>query len=242
LLRGAAEVAKIDLGKVWISNATLCLPPQGNKKALNAAAKCCAKRLEAEVTARKPRIILAVGDIAMKAFGIKGQKMSITKVRGMIFGGQDGKPFVIPALHPSYLLRDKQDFTPVLVTDMARAARIARFGRVESSYPVIDLNMKVSEVPLKAGYYGFDLETKCGRGCPAESECTHAIDIRTAKIRTVGISWMEKGRIVSTSFAWGIRVERLVRKLWGDKNAIKVMHNMSFDRPITDRELGVGMR
>lgn len=255
LLRGAAKVANVKLDRAWITNATLCPPPQGNKKVLNQAAKCCHERLIREVAARKPRAILAVGDTAMKAMGIKGQKMSISRVRGMIFTAPEVEfsapdikdanviPFVVPCLHPAFILRDQQDFTPVLVTDLARAARLAEHGRSASSYPIVDLEYmpKAVEHALRTtDAVAVDIETMCGRGCT--EKCSHAIDIRTAMIRTIGFAWRANGQAISTSFEWSREVAKLTKWLWQNKHVVKVFHNMGFDVPILERILKVWMR
>jgi len=58
----------IDRGHTYISNATLCLPPRGEKEkkeALGSAVQRCRSRLFTEIHHLQPRVIVALGDYAL---------------------------------------------------------------------------------------------------------------------------------------------------------------------------------
>ena len=73
LLRALFESYSIDLDECYVTNATLCFPPPGEgKKAFHQkfpnAVYSCLPRLEAEVAAVRPRVIMAFGAAALIAF------------------------------------------------------------------------------------------------------------------------------------------------------------------------------
>lgn len=87
----------------------------------------CKPHWENDIRAAKPRVILAAGDVAMRALtGLSG----VTKIRGAIHRSAPnsmGIP-VVGTYHPAYLLRGKMHLAQVWQTDLRRALYIARHG------------------------------------------------------------------------------------------------------------------
>lgn len=74
----------------------------------------CSKHLKAEYALVKPKVIVAVGAISMRFFGVKG---GIRQNSGRVFHTSEWGP-VIPILHPAGLMRRMAD-TPQFATQLA---------------------------------------------------------------------------------------------------------------------------
>lgn len=132
MLHALLREAGLNSGGVYLTNVISCQPPEDNFESFEgqAAAKACAPGLEAELTAlaqRGAKVILAVGNVPMRALGIEGK---ITKNRGSVYVAVvGGKTFwVVPTYHPSFLIRGNQHQTPTVVGDIAKVMRIAADG------------------------------------------------------------------------------------------------------------------
>ncbi|MFC0410154.1 UdgX family uracil-DNA binding protein [Roseomonas elaeocarpi] len=84
--------------------------------------------LQREIAIVAPRLVVTLGATALRA--VTGRAMPVTKVRGTILRGADGKPF-FPTVHPSYLLRIPDAATKAreyerFIEDLASAASTAR--------------------------------------------------------------------------------------------------------------------
>jgi uracil-DNA glycosylase family 4 len=146
----------LERDKFWISNTIWCRPP--NNELVGApyqqgALDACFKNLDSLVKQLKPRAIVALGDVALKRLtGLSG----ITHWRGSVLESQYG--WVIPTLHPSYVMRGNFHLAPVLSFDILRALLIARNGAV-------DEEIRYLEDPTLQGFKGFIEEFK-EAGCP----------------------------------------------------------------------------
>lgn len=85
----------------FIANIVKCRPPN-NRDPLPEESNACRKFLEAQITAIKPKAILAVGRVALQ--NLLDTKEGITKLHGK-FLEYKGIPFMA-TYHPSALLRD----------------------------------------------------------------------------------------------------------------------------------------
>jgi uracil-DNA glycosylase family 4 len=73
----------------------------------------------------KPIVIVTLGDIPLeKILGVKG----VMECRGYVFWSLRYSCWVVPTLHPAYILRGNFNLQPVLSWDIARAVRIAEQG------------------------------------------------------------------------------------------------------------------
>lgn len=86
-----------------LTNAVRCHPP-GNKRPNAKEWKTCSKEhLEAEIERENPKLIVTLGDVAMRAvLGIGGP----LKNGGQVFIREKDKRQVYPIAHPSYVLRE----------------------------------------------------------------------------------------------------------------------------------------
>ena len=102
--------------RVYYTNVTKCYPGRGrggDVKPPAFAVHACSHWLRKEYEVIHPKVILAIGDMSMRYFGVKG---GIKKNTGKIFYTDDWGP-VVPVLHPASLMRNPTD-TPMFVTGL----------------------------------------------------------------------------------------------------------------------------
>jgi len=107
---------------IYYTNTVKCYPGRakgGDAKPPPFAIEACSTWLQQEIELIKPRVIIAVGAEAMKAFGIKGgiQANSGKVFRVLHLGGSSYEMSVIPVLHPAGLFRRPTD-TPNFITSL----------------------------------------------------------------------------------------------------------------------------
>lgn len=110
LLDKAMEAAQFPArDKIFVTNALLCRPPQ-NKPQIRQAIDNCRDRVLAEIAEVEPKLIIALGNIAMHS--ITGDyNLKITAEQGRIMKSQYiPKGIIVPALHPAAILRAPGDY------------------------------------------------------------------------------------------------------------------------------------
>ena len=93
---------RIDRKKLYIANIVKCRPPE-NRNPQKGEVQACIDYLRNQVIIIKPKVVLLLGSVALKA--ILGDSLSITQARGRIIE-QKGIKY-IPTYHPAALLRDE---------------------------------------------------------------------------------------------------------------------------------------
>lgn len=91
--------------EVYIGNIVKCRPP-GNRDPLPPEMRACEHWLLEQITLIRPRIIVALGNVAQRYF-LGSDGPGITRVRGQFFPWRDGIE-IMPMFHPSYLLRNDE--------------------------------------------------------------------------------------------------------------------------------------
>jgi uracil-DNA glycosylase len=89
---------------VYIANVVKCRPP-GNRDPEVLETDTCLPFLDAQISAIKPEVIVALGRIA--AHALLGTRESLSKLRGKIHQ-RNGIP-IMPTYHPSFLLREEKE-------------------------------------------------------------------------------------------------------------------------------------
>lgn len=85
--------------------------------------------LERVIEETKPKVIVALGNVALKALTMYGGKgASITNVRGYVLSCNCSDAWVIPTFHPSYIMQGQQSKTGVCIYDITHALDIAKHG------------------------------------------------------------------------------------------------------------------
>ena len=91
-----------------------------------AALAHCAPHLDAQIDEWKPKAILAFGATAL--YRLTGEHHDILSARGYVFREKQNRTWVVPTLHPAYLMRGNNALGHVLLMDAEKARRIAREG------------------------------------------------------------------------------------------------------------------
>jgi len=138
LLGAGLANASMSLDQCRIINVINCFPLGKNEKISQEQALACASRFEADVEASGAEVVLALGgDALLRLTGHKGQ---ITRWRGHILRPEDMTPvrpakgaiqpvlppgcrWVVPSLHPSFVIRNGLKPLPFLFEDIKRLRR-----------------------------------------------------------------------------------------------------------------------
>ena len=91
---------------VYIANILKSRPP-GNRDPDAAEVAACLPYLERQIELIRPRLILAVGRIAMQ--NLLGTQASLGRMRGQVFEFGALKTALVVTYHPAYLLRKPED-------------------------------------------------------------------------------------------------------------------------------------
>lgn len=102
LMNMAFEGLGIKRQDVYIANIVKCRPPE-NRNPEDEESLSCSKYLESQIKLVNPKIIVLLGNVALK--NILGKDYSITKTRGQIIEKDNIK--YMPTFHPAALLRDE---------------------------------------------------------------------------------------------------------------------------------------
>ena len=90
--------------QVYIANVVKCRPP-GNRNPLPEEISACKPFLERQLLAIRPKVILVLGAIALRA--LTGSDQGISKQRGLWHDWRGIE--VLPTFHPAYLLRNPDE-------------------------------------------------------------------------------------------------------------------------------------
>lgn len=202
LLNWALKCSGIDRHRCWVSNTILCRPPSNDIGGFEAssAKRSCAPGLAAEIKAARSagvRVIVALGETAMRALGLEGKPGSI---RGSVYDGTgiaEGL-FVIPTYHPSFLYRNNwtrqaggsASHTAVWLADLEKAREVARPGWKRPEERFI-LAPRISD--LEALWDRVQCESDLLLGVDIE---TTSLDPRYGEIVVVGLATSSEDAIV----------------------------------------------
>lgn len=189
----ALGIARIPREKVLIGNTILCRPPfayEGNKIWEAAIAHCGRAHVRPVLDEATPEVVILMGGAALLAFtGMRpftrhahGRSIpynGIEAVRGSAYRASEilppspaiglpkwggGNPWLIPSLHPAYILRGNQHLKPLLAQDFDKAVRIIG-GTGDFGGPKMadfELDAKAADVVyglMGADAFAYDVET-----------------------------------------------------------------------------------
>lgn len=106
VLREALSSMGIHLDDCRKMNAVNCRPPK-NRAPTPKEIDACRPMLNQEITEHSPKVIVLLGSSALRClFGNRQKDLSITKYRGWAIPDPVYDCWVVPTLHPSYVMRD----------------------------------------------------------------------------------------------------------------------------------------
>jgi len=114
----------------------------------------------------QPKVIMPLGNVALRRFtGYGGKATTITAVRGYTIACPAYNCWVVPALHPAFIVRGQQHLTGVLIRDIYRALEVARDGHEPAPVRYITHPRLDDALEFERGYnparhiLSFDIET-----------------------------------------------------------------------------------
>lgn len=84
----------------------------------------CAPNLDGEINQWQPKVIVALGQTAFTR--LTGLTLPLMAARGYAFREVQDRCWVVPTLHPAFLLRGQQALTQVFLWDVAKARQMAQ--------------------------------------------------------------------------------------------------------------------
>lgn len=259
MLGQAMDRVGVKRADVYITNTTLCVPPQeGKDAAVKKAAECCRPRLEREINAvSQTAPVLAVGKFAAQSF-IADKAFKITEMAGAYFKVEFGgvPREVIPTIHPAALIRNRNDEAKGsdlgywnLIYDIQKAWRLGngkqrplamepdteytnpkRAGRLIEAFA---RSARVSD-----GIVAADSETLpvAKEDCKLCLDCDghEAIEPRHAKLHAIGLATSD----YAVSVLWRLldtTAINVLKRLAGDPKLRFVFQNRVFDKPLWNR-------
>ena len=125
MLRMMLHQAGIPESMFYITNVVKCRPPGNRTPTQTEIDMCTTRYLWKEIQYVKPRIIVPVGDIALKCI-LPTCRTGIIASRGYTFTSPQGQ--VIPIVHPSFVARGNPQYWAITVADLGKI-KDAALGR-----------------------------------------------------------------------------------------------------------------
>lgn len=198
--------------EAYITNALLCRPKDSPPKP--AGINACSSRLGEELSAAKRKVILALGNSALRSL-TGDHKLKITSARGKAIETSYG--LVVPTFHPAAILRNIHDF-PKFARDFEYAAKLLNGGAQKS---VGELRHRV--LGTDADFAA--LAKLRGKLLACDIETT-GLSARRDRILSLGIAYGTNKAVVIE----GHDIERPeVLSLFQDASTTFVWHNGKYD-------------
>jgi uracil-DNA glycosylase family 4 len=183
ILNRLLKDAGIKRSQCYVTNVVKCFTPK-NREPSPIEVKSCIPYLIEEIRAYKPNIIIALGDLALKA--LTG-KQSITTFRGSLLTSSAMNIKVLPTFHPAYIMRGQHEYWSTVVSDLTRAKQ-------EETFPEINL------VPLDYQTYDpFKYSLEWIEDTFMDPEKYISFDIETP-----GVLKPWQGGVIGISFGYGM--------------------------------------
>lgn len=259
MLDDCLDAAKLLRSEVWIENAVkgrcIAMVPllngtmrRANRKPTMKEIDACRGFLVASMQRLRPRVIVALGDVAITAL-LGKQLGGVTEQRGRVIATDVlGFPtFIIPSFHPAYALRvpaQKQFIVDDLIlakqTAIANAAPARVPSRITVTRTVGDVEAARDRI-LKADRMTFDWETYG----PVDDNGLHLVSARGFCL-SVSIAdheaYVFPRRLQGLAPAWSRddlrRVDDLLRDIMTSRVPKGGFNVCAFDAPITASTLG----
>lgn len=224
-----------------IENVLRCRPPENKLNHMSyegAAIAHCSQYLDATLAARRPKAIVAMGEIPLQRLLGVGKDAKITKWRGYVEWSAKYQAWVIGTFHPAYIMRGNQHLSGVFLHDVEHAVEIAREGYIphnqivwEDPPPyVVEGWVKKYEEALARDPEGVwlacDIETPFKQEHEDEGELD-ADEDKSYTLLRVGYSWQEGEAL---SIPWQSQYLPLHARLLTSRG-VKLWWNGRYDIP-----------
>lgn len=228
-----------------VHNTVNCRPPSNKLDGCSyerASVRQCAQYLRRVMDRFRPRCILALGGVALRATtAYAGKDCGISNLRGFILDSAEFNCPVIPSFHPSFIRRGNAALLGVLMRDLKLAVQVAQTGRS------LALEQRYNEVPTIAeaqAYFEFlagrpdlpiayDIETDYSHQDTDESE---AVSSTGNKVTQIQFSH-EPGQAIV--FQWKGEYKEVARLVLGLPNRKLAQNGWLFDEiKLRDKQNG----
>lgn len=164
MLRSMIHQAGLKPYEYYITNVVKCRPPANRTPSKDEITTCTALYLEKELTSVRPRVIVPIGDVALR-WCLGPDVAGIQTTRGYVFDHPSGA-VVIPIVHPSFVARGNREFWAITVYDLKKI-KLAANGLLPKPpaecfnlFPSIRDVRDICQYILRKGIkIAFDLET-----------------------------------------------------------------------------------
>lgn len=136
-----------------IHNVLSCAPPENKLRGMEyeeAAVAHCAPNLDATISSMKPKVIVAGGDVAFQRLlpdlferlHARRPPLGLLDARGYVHWSDRYQTWIIPTIHPSFIMRGQTAFESVFIRDILLAVDVAKNG-----FTHIDLSHFLQDPP-----------------------------------------------------------------------------------------------
>src|SRR3990170_5353464 len=113
-LRDFVARAGLDWSDAWVANIVWCRPPLDNLENWKAAIdRCMNQYLDPLIRQVQPKVIIALGGISCR--NLTGAYDKILEVRGYPVWSERYQAWIVPTVHPSYIIRGNTHWGTVLI-------------------------------------------------------------------------------------------------------------------------------
>jgi DNA polymerase-1 len=187
-------------------------------------------RLKGELHVVQPRVILAMGNEALKALS---PYSGIKKHRGCMYDVDilEESMRMLPTIHPASLFHNYVD-RPIVELDLAKALRQARRPyKPEMSFGILpDFDTVMQWIELGLSPVAFDIETI--------GPCTRSLGFAWSPTEAISIPLIRHG-----THAWTCEQEQMIlqglNSLLSNPEIEKYLQNAPYDTTVVARELGI---
>lgn len=241
VLRKALASCGVDLDRdCWKTNAIACRPPN-NRTPTKKEIKCCNPKLMKTIWRKKPKLILLLGGVALDSFLLDkfaGASGGINKWRGFAIPDQAHGAWIVPAFHPSFVLRSRgnEAIENIFNQDIAKAVKYSGIPfQKEDEY-------KVSGLLPSSGTF-----------ITGQNQIRFESDLLAFDYETTGLKPYRKGHeIVCCGYsikeneAYVFEFEGGFKNWWANilknKEIRKTAHNLKFEHQWSKEILGVATK
>jgi len=169
-LRAALTAADIDLSDVTFTNTVRCRPPGNKTPGARITNLCVNHYLWDEIAALQPRVIFAVGRMALKA--LAGTALSIMRYTALEIPAIQIKKRVLPpvvaSVHPAWVLRNRRAHAHYLTASCAKLAEVyerEKTGMTLPDLPALDVLLVLHEGQVPEALARMDAMCAQPEGC-----------------------------------------------------------------------------
>jgi uracil-DNA glycosylase family 4 len=232
----------------YVTNVVMCRPSDAEGKDAPPNAEmiaACSKRLHDEVTARHPKMILALGTTAAQRMA--GLADTITKVQGVLQWAPEFGVYVLPTYHPAAVLHGAVGYYDDIYFATQRAVRFATgLTPIPGKYdPPWEFVRDDEERALEL-FRRWEIRSRSGELHLALDTETHGPHDNPRPLDDMWdmfqIADDEKAYAFPTWLLDNEELEAIFKRVLRSKHIVWIFHNLQFDQQVLKANLGVKAR